>query len=85
MILAVYHPDKFIYAGVAVGVPQPVRGSVAVPDQHGDGRRRWLHDGPNVGPADRSRVEAQRPDGHIGQLVANNTRIWVYCGNGTPD
>ena len=21
---------------------------------------------------------------NIAQLVANNTRIWVYCGNGTP-
>ena len=29
-------------------------------------------------------MEAQRPDGQHRQLVANNTRIWVYCGNGTP-
>ena len=29
-------------------------------------------------------MEAQRSDGQIGQLVANNTRLWVYCGNGTP-
>ena len=29
-------------------------------------------------------MAAQRPMVNIGQLVANNTRIWVYCGSGTP-
>ena len=25
------------------------------------------------------------PTVNVGQLVANNTRLWVYCGNGTPN
>ena len=36
------------------------------------------------GPVERPGVEAQRPDGQHGTLVANNTRIWVYCGDGKP-
>ena len=37
MILSVYHPEMFIYAGSLSALPEPVRGSVAVPDQHGHG------------------------------------------------
>ena len=37
MILAVYHPQMFIYAGSLSALPEPVRGPVAVPDQPGDG------------------------------------------------
>ena len=29
-------------------------------------------------------MEAQRPDGQHPALIANNTRIWIYCGDGTP-
>ena len=37
-----------------------------------------------MGPVERPGVEAQRPDGQHRQLVANGTRIWVYCGDGKP-
>ena len=49
MILAVYHPRAVHLRRVAVGVPEPVRGPMAVPDQHGDGRRRWIQGGRHVG------------------------------------
>jgi diacylglycerol O-acyltransferase/trehalose O-mycolyltransferase len=68
---------------------------MAVPDQHGDGRLGWLQHRSDVGPGrDRSGVETQRTDPawkrndpmvQIPRLVANNTRLWVYCGNGTPN
>ena len=37
MILAIYHPQTVHLRRLAVRVPEPVRGSVAVPDQHVDG------------------------------------------------
>ena len=37
MILAVYHPQHVHLRRLAVGVPEPVRGPVAVPDQPGHG------------------------------------------------
>ena len=58
---------------------------MAVPDQPVDGRRRRLQDRTTCGARrDRTGLEAQRPDGADPRLVANNTRLWVYCGNGTP-
>ena len=64
MILAVYHPDMFIYAGSLSAFLNPSEGQWPGLDQPGDGRRRWLQYGSDVGPRrDRSRVEAQRPDG----------------------
>ena len=39
----------------------------------------------HVGPLQRSGLAAQRPDGSDPRLVANNTRLWIYCGNGQPN
>ena len=37
------------------------------------------------GPSQRPGVAAQRPDlSRSRRWSANNTRLWVYCGNGTP-
>ena len=32
-----------------------------------------------------TRLERNDPMVNVGELVANNTRLWVYCGNGTPN
>ena len=36
--------------------------------------------GPAGGPA----WKRNDPTVNVGQLASNGTRIWVYCGNGTP-
>ena len=36
------------------------------------------------GPSSDPAWKRNDPMVNINQLVANNTRIWIYCGNGTP-
>ncbi|CAN5691365.1 alpha/beta hydrolase family protein [soil metagenome] len=86
MILSVYHPDQFIYAASLSGFLNPSEGSwpflinISMGDAGGfkaddmwgktqDPNSGWKRNDPMV---------------QIPTLVANNTRLWVYCGNGTP-
>jgi diacylglycerol O-acyltransferase / trehalose O-mycolyltransferase len=85
MILAAYHPDQFIYAGSMSAFLNPSEGSwpfligMAMGDAGGfkpeamwgpSGSQDWLRNDPMV---------------QIPRLVENNTRLWVYAGNGTPN
>jgi diacylglycerol O-acyltransferase/trehalose O-mycolyltransferase len=87
MILSVYHPDQFIYAASLSGFLNPSEGSwpflinISMGDAGGfkaddmwgktqDPNSGWKRNDPMV---------------QIPTLVANNTRLWVYCGNGTPN
>ena len=36
------------------------------------------------GPSSDPAWKRNDPMVNIGQLVANNTRVWIYCGTGTP-
>ncbi len=70
---------------VAVRLSEPVGAELAAAGLDRDGRcgrvQRPRHvGGPYGGPA----WQRNDPMLHIGQLVANNTRIWVYSGNGNP-
>ncbi|MUM32730.1 alpha/beta hydrolase family protein, partial [Mycolicibacterium sp. CBMA 361] len=86
MTLAIYHPDQFIYAGSMSGFLNPSEGwwpfliNVSMGDaggykaddmwgSTGDPNNAWQRNDPMV---------------NISKLVANNTRLWVYCGNGNP-
>ena len=86
MTLAIWHPDQFIYAGSMSGFLNPSEGwwpfliNVSMGDaggykaddmwgSTGDPNNAWQRNDPMV---------------NIGRLVANNTRLWVYCGNGNP-
>ena len=80
----IYYPQKFIYAGSLSGFLNPSEGwwpmliGLAMNDSGGyNAESMW---GPSSDPAWRR----NDPMVNIGQLVANNTRIWVYCGTGTP-
>jgi diacylglycerol O-acyltransferase/trehalose O-mycolyltransferase len=84
LILAAYHPGQFVYAGSLSGFLNlsanywPLLVSVAMADAGGfNALDMW---GPYGGPA----WQRNDPMLHIGQLVSNNTRIWVYSGNGNP-
>ncbi len=86
MTLAIWHPDQFIYAGSMSGFLNPSEGwwpfliNVSMGDaggykaddmwgSTGDPNNAWKRNDPFV---------------NIGTLVANNTRLWVYCGDGNP-
>ncbi|EUA42474.1 antigen 85-B [Mycobacterium xenopi 4042] len=84
LILAVYHPQQFVYAGSLSALMDPSQGmgpsliNLAMGDAGGyKAADMW---GPREDPA----WQRNDPSLHIPELVANNTRIWVYCGNGTP-
>lgn len=84
LTLAAYHPDQFRYAGSLSGFLNLSDGiwprlvGVAMRDAGGfDATAMW---GPGGGPA----WTRNDPTVNVAQLVANGTRLWVYCGNGTP-
>jgi len=84
LILAAYHPGQFIYAGSLSGFLNLSEGfwpnlvGLAMNDSGGfNATDMW---GPYGGPA----WQRNDPMLQIGRLVGNNTRIWVYSGNGNP-
>jgi diacylglycerol O-acyltransferase/trehalose O-mycolyltransferase len=87
MILAVYHPEMYVYAGSLSAFLNPSEGSwpflinMAMGDAGGyKANDMW---GPTEDP--NSAWKRNDPMLQIPTLVANNTRLWVYCGNGTPN
>jgi diacylglycerol O-acyltransferase/trehalose O-mycolyltransferase len=84
LILAAYHPGQFKYAGSLSGFLNlsdgvwPALVGVAMNNAGGfDATAMW---GPGGGPA----WQRNDPTVNVAKLVSNGTRIWVYCGNGTP-
>ncbi|HUH70562.1 MAG TPA: alpha/beta hydrolase family protein [Mycobacterium sp.] len=83
LVLATYYPQEFIYAGSMSGFlnlsngPWPGLVNLAM---HWDGgfnsNAMW---GPPSDPA----WARNDPTVNAAKLVANNTRTWIYCGNGT--
>jgi diacylglycerol O-acyltransferase / trehalose O-mycolyltransferase len=83
LVLAIYHPDQFIYAGSLSGFPNLSAGwwpglvSDSMKDAGGfNSEDMW-------GPPDDPAWKRNDPTVNVDKLVANNTRIWVYCGGGT--
>ena len=86
MVLAMYHPEQFPYAASFSGFLNPSEGSwpflinVSMGDAGGfKANDMW---GPTEDP--NSAWKRNDPMVNIQQLVNNNTRLWVYCGSGTP-
>ncbi|WP_396873781.1 esterase family protein [Mycolicibacter heraklionensis] len=80
LTLAIYHPNQFTYAGSLSGYLNPSTGKgwigLSMGDAGGykkndmwgdDNDPAWLRNDPTV---------------NVDKLVANNTRLWVFCGNG---
>ncbi len=85
LTLAVWHPQQFIYAGSMSGFLNPSEGwwpgliNLSMGDAGGyESDDMW---GPSSDPA----WTRNDPMEQIPRLVANNTRIWIYCGNGQPN
>jgi diacylglycerol O-acyltransferase / trehalose O-mycolyltransferase len=81
---AIWHPAQFTYAASLSGFLNPSEGwwptliGMAMNDAGGfNANSMW---GPSSDPA----WQRNDPMVNINRLVANNTRIWIYCGTGTP-
>ena len=84
LILAANHPNQFRFAGSLSGFLNlsdgiwPTLVGFAMRDAGGfDAGAMW---GPGGGPA----WKRNDPTVNAARLAGNGTRIWVYCGNGTP-
>jgi diacylglycerol O-acyltransferase/trehalose O-mycolyltransferase len=85
LTLASYYPQQFPYAASLSGFLNPSEGwwptliGLAMGDAGGyNANSMW---GPTSDPAwKRNDAMLQIP-----RLVANHTRVWIYCGNGTPN
>ena len=84
LTLAIYHPEQFPYAASLSGFLNlsegwwPMLVGLSMGDAGGyKSEDMW---GPSSDPA----WKRNDPMVNVKQLVANNTRIWVYCGNGNP-
>jgi diacylglycerol O-acyltransferase / trehalose O-mycolyltransferase len=84
LVLAAYHPQEFIYAGSLSGFLNLSEGQwpgmVKVAMMWNGGFNPEAMWGPASDPA----WARNDPTVNVSRLVASNTRIWIYCGNGTP-
>lgn len=82
LILAAKHPENFVYAASMSGFLNLSAGnwpSVVSTVQMGAG---GFHSDAMWGPPTDPAWAANDPTVNVKQLIANNTRIWVYTGNG---
>ncbi len=84
MTMAIYHPNQFQYAASLSGFLNlsegwwPMLVNTSMGDAGGyKSKDMW---GDSSDPA----WKRNDPMVNIGTLVANGTRLWVYCGNGKP-
>ena len=82
LILSAYHPAQFSLRGLAFGLPEPVGPAHGAGDPRRDAGLRQLQRRQHVGSAVGRRVETQRPVKQVDRIVANGTRLWVYCAPG---
>src|SRR4051794_20157310 len=86
LTLAIYHPEQFPYAAALSGFLNLSEGwwPMLVNMSMGDAGGFKANDmwGPTEDPT--SAWKRNDPLVNIQQLIANNTRIWIYCGDGKP-
>jgi diacylglycerol O-acyltransferase / trehalose O-mycolyltransferase len=84
LTLAIYHPDQFPYAASLSGFLNLSEGwwPMLVGTSMGDAGGFKSEDmwGPSSDPA----WKRNDPMVNMATLVSNNTRMWIYCGDGTP-
>lgn len=84
LILAAYHPGQFVYAGSLSALLTPSSGNgpsligMAMNDEGG------YHPEDMWGPPGSAAWQRNDPTVQAGRLVGNNTRLWIYSGNGNP-
>jgi diacylglycerol O-acyltransferase / trehalose O-mycolyltransferase len=86
MMLALYHPQNFIYAGSLSGFLNPSEGQWPFLINMSMGDAGGFKSAEMWGPAETDPAwKRNDPMVQIPALVAANTRLWVYCGNGKPN
>jgi diacylglycerol O-acyltransferase/trehalose O-mycolyltransferase len=82
LVLAAFHPQQFVYAGSLSGFLNLSRdpGQVGIAMMWNGGFKPDAMWGPPGDPA----WARNDPTVQAGRLAANGTRLWIYCGNGTP-
>ena len=84
LVLAAFHPQQFIYAGSLSGFlhlsAAGEQGQVGIAMMWNGGFNPDAMWGPSGDPA----WARNDPTVQAGRLAANGTRLWIYCGNGTP-
>ncbi|OBH18396.1 esterase family protein [Mycolicibacter terrae] len=84
LILAAYHPQQFAYAASLSALLTPSSGNgpmligMAMNDEGG------FHPQDMWGPDGSEGWQRNDPTVQAGRLAGNNTRLWIYSGNGTP-
>ena len=86
LTLAIWHPEQFVYAASLSGFLNLSEGwwpslvNISMGDAGGfKANDMW---GPTEDP--NSAWKRNDPMVNIQRLIDNNTRIWIYCGNGKP-
>jgi diacylglycerol O-acyltransferase / trehalose O-mycolyltransferase len=84
LVLAAYHPQQFIYAGSLSGFL-----NLSAPSQQGQVGIAMMWNGgfnPDAmwGSSGDPAWARNDPTVQAGRLASNGTRLWIYCGNGTP-
>jgi diacylglycerol O-acyltransferase/trehalose O-mycolyltransferase len=84
LVLASYHPAEFIYAGSLSGFLNLSKGRWPGMVRIAMGWNGGFNPAAMWGPSSDPAWARHDPTVNVGRLVANGTRIWIYCGNGTP-
>jgi diacylglycerol O-acyltransferase/trehalose O-mycolyltransferase len=86
MTLAIWHPEQFIYASSLSGFLNPSEGSwpFLINISMGDAGGYKANDMWGATQDANSAWKRNDPMVQMAKLVSNNTRLWVYCGNGNP-
>jgi len=86
LTLAIYHPQQFPYAASLSGFLNLSEGwwPFLVNISMGDAGGYKADDMWGSTGSEGNAWKRNDPMVNMAQLVANNTRIWIYCGNGTP-
>jgi diacylglycerol O-acyltransferase / trehalose O-mycolyltransferase len=84
LVLSIYHQQQFIYAGSLSGFLNLSEGWWPMLVGLSMGDAGGYKPDPMWGPSSDPAWKRNDPMVNIDRLVANNTRIWVYCGSGKP-
>jgi diacylglycerol O-acyltransferase / trehalose O-mycolyltransferase len=82
--LANYHPDQFIEVGSFSGLMDPSQGMGPTLIGFAMGDAGGYKPADMWGPKEDPAWQRNDPLVNVGKTVANNTRVWMYCGNGKP-
>ena len=82
--LANYHPEQFIEVGSFSGLMDPSQGMGPTLIGFAMGDAGGYKPADMWGPKEDPAWQRNDPLVNVSKTVANNTRVWMYCGNGKP-